>query len=89
MSSNTSWGLRVRNKVYKDISKFPRVDRERILMVIENLPLDPYDGDIEKIKGEDKIWRRRVGNYRISYEIISENKVVYVFNVERRTSSSY
>lgn len=89
MSSNENWGLRVRNKVFKDISKFPKPDQVRILAAIENLPLDSHAGDIEKIKGEEKTWRRRIGNYRIYYEIIPEDRVVYVFNAERRTSSSY
>lgn len=89
MNSNPNWGLRVRNKVFKDISKFPKLDQVRILAAIENLPFNPYAGDVEKMKGEEKTWRRRVGNYRIFYEIILEDKMVYVFNVERRTSSSY
>lgn len=89
MNSNINWGLRVRSKVFKDILKFPKPDQVQILAAIENLPLDPYVGDIEKIKGEEKTWRRRAGNYRIYYEIILEDKVVYVFNAERRTSSSY
>lgn len=89
MNLNINWGLRVRNGVYKTLSKFPHRDRERITEAIESLVLNPFVGDLEKMKGEDRTWRKRVGNYRIFYEIILEDKVIYVFRVERRTSKTY
>lgn len=85
-----NWELRIRDSVYKDILKFPNKDKKRIVKIIENeLVLNPYFGDIDKLKGEDNIWRRRVGNYRIFYEIMIEERIIYIFKVERRTSSTY
>jgi len=89
MNLDVNWKLRIREKVYKDLKKFPQKDQERIFRVIEQLPLKPYSGDIEKMKGEENIWRRRVGAYRIFYEIISQERVIHVFRVERRTSKTY
>ena len=57
--------------------------------VIELFPLDPYVGDIQKIKGEKDVWRRRVGNYRIFYEIDRNEKIIHIFRVERRGSKTY
>lgn len=89
MSSNENWRLRIREKVYKTLNKFPGKDRKRLVKVIEELPLNPYFGDIEKMEGEENAWRRRVGAYRIFYEIIPRERVIYVFRVERRTSKTY
>lgn len=90
MSLKENWELRIRDSVYKDISKFSKKDKEKIVKVIENeLFLNPYFGDIDKIKGEDNIWRRRIGNYRIFYEIINEERIIYIFKVKRRTSLTY
>lgn len=89
MNSSAGWTLKVRNGVYKTLAKFPKNDCARLTRVIEELPLDPYHGDIEKMEGEDKSWRRRIGAYRIFYEIIPQAKVIYVFRVERRTSGTY
>ena len=89
MNSNKNWELKVRNKIYKLVSRFPKKDRERIINTIESLPINPFEGDIEKMKGEENIWRRRVGAYRIFCEIIPQEKVIYVFRVERRTSKTY
>ncbi len=89
MNSNINWELKVRSRVYKELSKFPLEEQERITKVIDNLPHNPYAGDVEKMKDEENTWRRRIGNYRIFYEIVSRDKTIYVFRVERRASSTY
>lgn len=89
MSSSANWLLQVDPQVYKDIKKFPKKDVKRILEAIETLPINPYAGDIQKMSGEEDVWRRRVGEYRIFYEIIAMNKILHVFHVERRTTKTY
>lgn len=89
MNSNISWALQVKPKVYKTLNKFPRHDGERILEVIEKLASDPYAGDMEKMEGQENSWRRRVGAYRIFYEVRIADKLIHVFRVERRTSKTY
>lgn len=84
-----SWAVRVREKARKTLSRFPRKDQEQILASLSELSSNPYSGDLQKLEGEDNAWRRRVGNYRISYEVIPKDRVVYVFRIERRTSKSY
>jgi len=49
----------------------------------------PYVGDIEKIAGEMHTWRRRVGNYRILYELDAGEKLISVVDIRRRTTSTY
>lgn len=84
----TTWRLAVDPKARKQLRKIPPDYAKRILTVIEALALDPYAGDIQKMEGEDS-WRRRVGDYRIFYEIYQADRLVYVFKVKRRTSSTY
>jgi mRNA-degrading endonuclease RelE of RelBE toxin-antitoxin system len=57
--------------------------------VIEELPRDVFAGDTQKMRGEEQTWRRRVGAYRILYELEKNPDVVVVFHVERRTSKTY
>jgi len=89
VNSSINWELKVKNRVYKELSKLPLEERGRVVEVIDNLPHNPYAGDMEKIKGEENTWRRRIGNYRIFYEIVSQDRTIYVFHVERRTSNTY
>ena len=89
MNSGKNWVLYIDDSVYKFLAKIPRKNAEHILSVIQNLPTDPFHGDIQKMKGEQNVWRRRIGAYRIRYEIIPTEKIIHVFLAERRTSSSY
>jgi mRNA interferase RelE/StbE len=89
MRLNENWQLVVRDKVYKKLTKLPKSDRDKIMNTIEKLPLNPFYGDIEKMKGEENSWRKRVGSYRIFYEIIDEDRTVYVYDIKRRTSKTY
>jgi mRNA-degrading endonuclease RelE of RelBE toxin-antitoxin system len=89
MNSNANWGLKIKKEVYKELSKIPGKERERIAKIIEIFSINPYLGDIEKMKGEENVWRRRAGAYRIFYELIPKTKIIYVFRVERRTSKTY
>lgn len=83
------WELRIENFVKKQLKKFPRRDAGRIFSVIQSLVINPYAGDIEKMEGEKDTWRRRVGVYRIIYEINVKEKIITVADVRRRTSKTY
>lgn len=89
MSLNTNWVLQIDPVVYKFLDTIPRKDSARIFSVINVLPTDPFHGDIQKMSGEENVWRKRVGAYRIKYELLSREKIIHVFRAERRTSSIY
>ncbi len=89
MISGINWKIEIRGKVYKDTEKFPKNDRMRIFQIFEEILANPFFGDIQKMKGEENVWRRRIGAYRIFYEILPKDKVIYIFRVERRTSKTY
>jgi len=89
MSSPENWELKIDASVWKVVKRFPRRDATAIAEVIRLLPDNPYAGDIRKIGGEEHVWRRRVGSYRISYELYPEQKLIVVFQVKRRTSNTY
>lgn len=88
-NSNKNWVLQIDPKALKTVKRFPQKDIKRIVAVIEALPANPYSGDIQKMAGEKSVWRRRIGSYRIFFELITEEKILYVFHVERRTTTTY
>jgi len=89
MSLPKDWDLQIDPGVLKSLKKIPRQQAEVVLNVIYLLPLNPYFGDIQKMKGEDNTWRRRVGSYRIFYKINVAERMILVFHLQRRTSSTY
>ena len=83
------WRVHVRDKVFKTLQRIPTPDWRRVDAVFGQLGEDPFSGDVAKMKGEENVWRRRVGACRIFYHARSSERLVYVFRVERRTSKTY
>jgi mRNA interferase RelE/StbE len=65
--------------VRKDFKKIPKTEASKILDVIEGLSKNPRSYNSKKLKGE-KLYRIRVGNYRVVYYI--QDKVMLVFIVK-------
>lgn len=89
MTSPENWDLQIDPDVFKTLKRIPRHDVGALLEVMRLFPMNPYFGDIQKVKGEDNTWRRRVGRYRIFYKLIVTTKVILVFHFERRNSKTY
>lgn len=89
MYSNEIWRIEVRGKARKTLKKISAKNAGAVLVVIQELSVDPFTGDLEKLKGELNAWRRRVGAYRIFYEIYTQTHSVYVYKIERRGSHTY
>ena len=83
------WILRIDPGVLQKLELIPKGDARRILRAIHGLALNPYYGDIQKMKGQQDTWRRRVGSYRIFYKLLPGERILLVFHVERRTSTTY
>ena len=83
------WILIIDKTIKKQLQRIPKKDKEKIVIVINEFAVNPYAGDIEKMENEKDVWRRRVGSYRIFYEILTNKNIVYVFEVRRRTSATY
>ncbi|MEO5960841.1 MAG: type II toxin-antitoxin system RelE/ParE family toxin [Opitutaceae bacterium] len=58
--------------------------RRRIGRAIDALPSNPRPNGCVKLSGEDRVWRVRVGDYRILYEIRDERLVVLVIRIANR-----
>ena len=84
-----NWELRIDGIVKRQLARIPRKQSDRLFIVIKELVVNPYLGDIEKMEGAENLWRRRVGSYRIKYEINMVGKIIHVISVQRRTSNTY
>jgi len=84
-----SWKVIIYLKVEKQLKRFLKKDAKRIEATFYQFRINPFAGDIEKMEGEENVWRRRVGSYRISYELFPKREIVFVFRVERRTTTTY
>lgn len=87
--SGENWVLVVDPDVRKTLKRFPRHDQVAIDAAVLEMRCDPHSGDVEKMKGKENAWRRRVGSYRIFYELYPLQRLVLISKVERRTSTTY
>lgn len=83
------WVVRIPRHVVKSLKNFPKKDKKRIIEILEEFAVNPWQGDIVKIQGEENLWRRRVGNYRVFYSPHTEVHFVEIKEIERRTSKTY
>ncbi|MBI3668141.1 MAG: type II toxin-antitoxin system RelE/ParE family toxin [Acidobacteria bacterium] len=67
----------------------PKRDRERILAALQAMRENPFGGDIAHLEGQSAAWRRRVGNWRIFFDIDLGEHAVVILAVRRRTSTTY
>lgn len=84
-----SWHVVVADTAKKHLKRIPNKDTERIEKVFDEMREDPFGGDIAKFRDNSNRWRRRVGSYRILYNILFDEGIVFVYNIRRRTSSTY
>ncbi|MEK6777526.1 MAG: type II toxin-antitoxin system RelE/ParE family toxin [bacterium] len=57
---------------------------ERILSKIDALATNPRPIGCKKLQGPTRLWRLRVGDYRIVYDIDDRNRIVDIVVVRHR-----
>ena len=53
------------------------------------MALDPLAGDVVRLRRQPAAFRRRIGDWRIFFDIYPELRIVEVVNIERRTTTTY
>ncbi|MEJ7846958.1 MAG: type II toxin-antitoxin system RelE/ParE family toxin [Pyrinomonadaceae bacterium] len=70
--------------VTKQIRRFSKKEQIKIITVVENLAADPRPHGYKKLVDQEGLFRVRVGNYRIIYEIHDKVLQVIVLRVADR-----
>ncbi len=71
-------------RFFKDLDKIPNSDVERIVLAVKNLANDPIPKGYKKLKASSEVFRIRQGDYRIIYEIDTENKQIRILCARHR-----
>jgi len=82
--------VRVGKRVRKAMRRFPRQDQARIVAVLRALADKPRPASCQPVKMVERgTYRLRVGNYRIIYVILDDERVITVARVTRRSEDTY
>lgn len=79
--------IRYSKSARKAIEKYDKHTKQRIKHGIENLLLEPPEGDIKALQGfSDNRMRLRIGKYRIVYRYDNDGiiKVLFIMDIDSR-----
>jgi len=72
------------NQSRKFLKKTERILLKRLIEKIEKLKEEPIIADSKKIEGAKGLFRVRVGDYRILYEVDYENREIGIVGIDKR-----
>jgi mRNA interferase RelE/StbE len=70
--------------VEKDLRKLSVENCDRIMVRLEALASEPFPPQVAKLKGTERLYRIRVGDYRIIYEVEPEANCILIHYVRHR-----
>ncbi|MBI1861492.1 MAG: type II toxin-antitoxin system RelE/ParE family toxin [Deltaproteobacteria bacterium] len=71
----------------KEYERLPHSVQSKILEALHLLSHHPYSEllQIKKLKGTDSVYRFRVGDYRVLYEVLNDRLVIVVIKIGHRS----
>jgi len=84
-----SWQLLLAGPARRALDRIPVPHQSRIVAALEQMQADPFQGDIVRLKAQPTAWRRRVGSWRILFDVDFSSRTVVVHDILRRTSTTY
>ena len=80
----TPYKITFQPSVEKDLRKLSRENCDRIMVRIEVLAHEPFPTQAIKLKGTEGLYRIRVGDYRVIYEIDPDSNCIVIHYVRHR-----
>jgi len=78
--------IQLSSRSHKFLKGIDSTTYDRIVKKVEALAGGPFIWDAKKIVGtKEKIYRARVGDYRILYEIYQDENVILIVNIDKRS----
>jgi mRNA interferase RelE/StbE len=71
----------------REFGKLQKDVQRKIKKALEFLSEEPRPDGVKKLKGMENIYRHRVGNHRIIYQIQDKELIVYVVRIADRKES--
>lgn len=81
---NSAYKLTYHKEAVKYLSKQEVAVQQRIAQALQGLLKIPIEGDIKPLKGKKGLYRQRVGTYRIIFEVMHSEKMIYIHAIDSR-----
>ncbi len=79
------WIITLARSAEKNLAK----DRGRLQAVLVRMRIDPFGRDTVRLHNMMPAFRRRVGSYRILFDMYTTERLVEVHDIRRRSEKTY
>jgi mRNA-degrading endonuclease RelE of RelBE toxin-antitoxin system len=84
-----TWTITLAKRARKEFAKAPPKSQRLLRVALEQMQQNPFSGDIVRLKSERATWRRRMGAYRIFFEVYPDQQHIDIVDLARRTTTTY
>ena len=85
-----NWTVNIVRSAARQLRDLPRDRQAQIRQRLREFATNPYQGDVRPLRGEWQGYhRRRVGRYRIIFQIDTENRHVDIVAILPRGTQTY
>ena len=81
--------IEIKKSVFKTLRRLDRPTLDKVKKTIDKLAHEPRPFGYKKLVDEEGLYRIRVGNYRIIYEIHDQILLILVLRVAKRNEDTY
>ena len=81
-----SYNILIKKKAVKSLESLPQIEIVKINECTQQLKTNPRPPKCKKLASKDELYRIRVGNYRIIYNIQDKNLIVDIIKIGHRKS---
>jgi mRNA interferase RelE/StbE len=75
------------SRIKRKLRRIPPPDRMRIAEAVQTLADDPRPPGV--VQWEQDVYWLRVGDYRVIYKVLDEERIILIGRVVRRSESTY
>jgi len=79
-----SYRIEWKSSASKELRKLPKQIIEKIIAAVDGLAKDPRPSDVRKLTATENVYRIRVGDYRVIYNIFDKRLVIEIIRVRNR-----
>lgn len=76
--------IRFSKAAVKKIDDLTKNQKSKLKEIIGEMKLNPFSVPFTRIKGEINVYRIRIGDYRILFEMDKEERIISILKVEHR-----
>ena len=84
-----TWGLVIASRAKRQTRHLSATELDHINGAFSELSRDPLAGDVKLLRGTRGVFRRRVGDWRILFELDRVRKLILIIAIKRRGSNTY